>query len=244
MNPDPAGTPASSDGPLSGLLSEGQTLPEPLPADPMPLARAWLDLAVADRVQPNPTAMTLATIDGDGSPSARTVLCRDLNVELGYAVFYTNYESRKGRALAANPRAALLFHWDAFDRQIRIEGPVMKSPPEESDAYFAHRPWESRLGAWASDQSRPLRSRDELLERVVGAADRLGLSWSDLLDDGNAVPIPRPPHWGGFRVWARSIELWLGGKGRLHDRAVWKRELTPRGDLFDAGPWSCTRLMP
>ncbi len=90
MNSDPAGTPASSDGPLSGLLSEGQTLPEPLPADPMPLARAWLDLAVADRVQPNPTAMTLSTIDADGSPSARTVLCRDLNVELGYAVFYTN----------------------------------------------------------------------------------------------------------------------------------------------------------
>lgn len=244
MNSHHDGTPASSDGPLSGLFTEGQSLPDPLPADPMPLARAWLDLAVADRIQPNPTAMTLATIDADGSPSARTVLCRELNVQNGYAVFYTNRESRKGRALAANPRAALLFHWDAFERQIRIEGPVVHSPDAESDAYFAGRPWESRLGAWASDQSQPIRTRAELLERVIAAADRLKLNWSDLLDRGDSVAIPRPPHWGGFRVWARSIELWLGGRGRLHDRAVWTRELKPRGDSFDAGPWSTTRLMP
>lgn len=245
MPPDSADRdPGAAEGPLSGLFAEGQTLPEPLPADPMPLARAWLDLAVADQVQPNPTAMFVATVDADGTPSARTVLCRDMNVAQGYVVFYTNYESRKGRALAAHPRAALLFHWDTFDRQIRIEGPVVQSPPEESDAYFARRPWESRLGAWASDQSRPLGSREELLERVVNVADRLKLNWADLLDEGDAVHIPRPPHWGGYRVWARSVELWLGGKGRLHDRAVWTRTLTPAAGSFTAGTWSCTRLMP
>lgn len=226
------------------LVADGPTLPDVLPADPFPLAKAWFDLAHAQKVQPNPNAMTLATVDADGQPSARVVLCRELNVERGYTVFFTNYESRKGRALAAHPRASLLFHWDALDRQIRIEGPVLKSPAAESDAYHNRRPWASRLAAWASDQSRPLGSREELPERVAAVVERLGLSWPELIDKGDAVSIPRPPHWGGYRVWAQRVELWLGGASRLHDRALWSRTLTPRGEDFEAGPWQATRLMP
>jgi pyridoxamine 5'-phosphate oxidase len=188
------------------------------------------------RVQPNPNAMVMATVDADGRPSARVVLCKGLRGEDGSVVFFTNYESRKGGALAAHPRAALVFHWDALDRQVRIEGSVSRVPDAESDAYFAGRPWESRVGAWSSAQSRPVRSRRELLERVEATMRKFGIDPKSPPKPGAAVDIPRPPHWGGYRVTADSVELWVSGKGRIHDRAVWKRE--------GSGPWRATRLCP
>src|SRR5258706_16301355 len=129
-------------------------LPDPLPGDPLQMTETWIRQAFDEQVQPNPNAMTLATVGLNGQPAARIVLCKNLALPEGYLVFYTNYESRKGAELAAQPRAAALLHWDILGRQVRIEGFVVKSPPRESDDYFAGRPWQSRVGAWASQQSR------------------------------------------------------------------------------------------
>ena len=127
-----------------------QSLPDPLPVDPMPLAAAWLRDATDGNIQRNPNSMALATTDAGGRPSVRVVLCKEIVIEPGYLVFYTNYESRKGRELAAKPWAAVVFHWDAMGRQLRVEGPVVRSPASESDDYFASRPWQSRLAALTS----------------------------------------------------------------------------------------------
>jgi pyridoxamine 5'-phosphate oxidase len=235
------------EGPFKQLLARfalGAGFPDDLPPDPMPIARAWFDQARTDQVQPNPDAMTLATVDDRGYPAARIVLCRHFVSDPGLLAFFTNYEGTKGRHLARVPRAAAVFHWDKLDRQVRIEGPVVKSPAAESDEYFAKRSWEKRLGAWASDQSRPIESRAALLSKIWRTIERLGLSHTELLLKGDNVEIPRPPHWGGFRLWAERVELWLGGTGRVHDRAEWRRGLAPSGDGFTVGPWRSTRLQP
>jgi pyridoxamine 5'-phosphate oxidase len=221
-----------------------EQLPEPLPADPFPLLGAWYDEARRRKVQPNPNAMTLATVGRDGRPSARIVLCKDLGIDDGSLVFYTNYESRKGREIDAHPWAALLFHWDAMDRQVRIEGAVTRVTDAESDAYFASRPWESRIGAWSSEQSRPVASRRELLDRVVATMKQFGIDPARPPTSGDQVHVPRPPHWGGYRVVADTVELWVSGKGRVHDRAAWKRDVARAGDGFRTGTWQSTRLCP
>jgi pyridoxamine 5'-phosphate oxidase len=221
-------------------------LPDPLPTEPMALASAWLATAIAARQQPNPDAMVLATATPDGLPSARVVLCKELDIEQGRVSFVTNYESRKGRELAENARAALVFHWDHSHRQIRMEGVVVKSPPGESDEYFASRNWQRRLGAWASAQSQPLRSRDQLNAAVRAASQRFGAPEPTLDNINDAVPatIPRPPFWGGYHVWADAVELWIEGASRIHERARWTRSLTTTAAGFHAGPWSATRLQP
>lgn len=211
----------------------------------MPIVASWLAEATARGDQPNPNAMTLATIDADGTPSARVVLCKGLEPGPGYVVFYTNYEGRKGRALTANARASVVFHWDHQDRQVRIEGRVTRSPASESDAYFATRPWESKIGAWASAQSEPIASRAALLERVERTMARFGLEARTLQAGDRSVRVPRPAHWGGWRLWAARVELWVGGPGRVHDRAAWTRTLTGEGDEgYAGGAWSSTRLSP
>jgi pyridoxamine 5'-phosphate oxidase len=228
-----------------------QWLPDPLPPDPLQIAESWLRQAYDEQVQPNPNAMTLATVAPSGQPAARTVLCKDLVLPDGYLVFYTNYQSRKGAELAAQPRAAALLHWDALQRQVRVEGFVVKSPPRESDDYFASRPWQSRVGAWASQQSRPVGSRHHLVEQLRAAGRRfdtppLGPGAAEADDDPQGVVVPRPPHWGGYRLWIEAIELWVEGEYRLHDRARWTRTLTPVADghLFAATPWHVERLQP
>jgi pyridoxamine 5'-phosphate oxidase len=193
------------------------------PSDPVSLLRQWLDDA-AQIGLPNPNAMTLATVDGRGLPAARTVLLKGLD-ERG-AVFYTNRHSRKGRELAANPRASLLFHWDVLCRQVRIEGDVTPTSDEESDAYFATRPRDSQIGAWASRQSEPVASRKELDAAVA-----------EYVKSFEGQPVPRPPHWGGYRVSLNLIEFWQGHVFRLHDRI----EYTPDGK---GGPWRSQRLFP
>lgn len=231
----------SKTSPALGDLGRGETLPDHLPKSPVPLFRAWFDQAQASDRQPNPNAMTLATVDADGRPSARIVLCKAMHDD--FLVFYTNYEGRKGRALAANPRAGIVFHWDHDDRQVRIEGPVTRSPAAESDAYFNSRRWESRLGAWASEQSEPIASREAMINKARHTADRLGVDLAAAVG-GQPIEIDRPGHWGGFRVWFERIELWCGGIGRVHDRAGWSRPLKADAEGFTGGPWAGTRLQP
>lgn len=222
-----------------------ELLPEPLPAEPMTLFQSWLEHATRAGHQPNPNAMVLATATRESSPSARVVLCKEVAVEPGYIVFYTNYESHKGRELTANPRAAAVLHWDHLHRQVRIEGIVVKAPAGQSDTYFASRPWQSRLGAWASAQSQPIPSRQEMLTKVAGVARRFGAPNAAEASSSASIEVPRPPHWGGYRLWADAVELWAEGSARVHDRARWTRKLEQRGDgQFDARPWSATRLQP
>ncbi len=207
----------------------GEPLPDALPADPLPLAARWLDEARG--VTKSATAMALATVDDEGRPGVRMVICRGLDVVEGWLVFYTDRDSAKGRALEKTPRAAAVFHWDVQERQIRVEGPVTHAPESDSDRYWSTRPVDARLAAVASEQSRPLASRATLLERVAEAARHGG-------------ELPRPKRWGGYRIWAARVELWVGQPARVHDRARWQRALSAEGEGFAGGPWSATRLMP
>ena len=222
-------------------------LPDPLPAEPLELGRAWLEDATRRAEQPNPNSMVVATVDAAGMPSARVVLCKEIRPVPGIVTFYSNYESHKGQDLAANPRAAIVMHWDHRHRQLRIEGPVVRASAEESDAYFRTRAWQRRIGAWASRQSQPIASRGELYKQIAKTALRLAAP--DPGEDERApdpgVRIPRPPYWGGYHVWAEAVELWCEGSARIHERARWTRPLAARADGgFDTGPWTSTRLQP
>lgn len=228
-----------------------ELLPDTLPAEPLTVVNHWLAESWRLRQQPNPNAMVLATTGPEGQPSARVVLCKEIVPQPGYLVFFTNYLSRKGRQIAQNPRGAVVFHWDALHRQVRVEGPIVRAPAADSDAYFASRPWQSRLGAWASAQSEPLAARTDLRRAWSDAARRFGAPSPDAVTDPTAdVVVPRPPHWGGFHLWAESVELWVEGESRIHDRARWTRTLSrgagseEDGMTFDAGPWTSTRLQP
>jgi pyridoxamine 5'-phosphate oxidase len=224
-----------------------ETLPDPLPANPMQVAANWLAQARIDAAQPNPNSMVLATVDGGGQPSARVVLCKDIAADAGFLTFYTNYQSRKGLELEGNPQAAVVFHWDHRHRQVRAEGRVERLSDAENDAYFRSRPWQSRLGAWASRQSEPVTSRAMLVAAVAAAARRFGIHYGGpgaAEPDEVAVPIPRPPHWGGYRLSVDAVELWVEGEFRIHDRARWARVSDRRRDGAEAVSWSVTRLQP
>jgi pyridoxamine 5'-phosphate oxidase len=210
------------------------------PADPLPALRQWLEEARTASGTNNPDAVALATTDAEGRPAVRIVLCRAADWERGWLGFYTNLESAKARTLAARPFAALAFHWDALGRQARIEGPVTLAPEADADAYFATRPRESQLAAWASAQGEPIASRAALLARFAAAAQRFG----GLEGRDGAPPVPRPPHWGGYRVWIERVELWASRPHRLHDRVRWRRRLRPDGDGYAGGPWQAVRSMP
>ncbi|WP_416757507.1 pyridoxamine 5'-phosphate oxidase [Roseateles sp. So40a] len=188
--------------------------------EPLRQFRTWFQQALDAKV-PEPNAMTLATVGPDGRPSTRIVLIKDIE-EQGL-VWYTNYDSRKGRELAEHPFAALQFHWVELERVVRIEGRVERVDAAQSDAYFASRPLDSRLGAWASPQSQVISGRAVLVANAAKAAAQHGLNPS------------RPPHWGGFRLVPERWEFWQGRKSRLHDRLVYR---------LDGGQWVRERLAP
>ena len=192
-------------------------------SDPDPLRQfeRWLDEAIAAQL-PEPNAMTVATVGADGRPSTRPVLIKGCDAR--GIVWYTNYESRKGRELALHPYAALQFHWVELERVVRIEGRVGKVDPAESDAYFASRPLDSRIGAWASPQSQVIASRGVLVANAAKVSARYLLA------------PPRPPHWGGFRLVPEAWEFWQGRKSRLHDRLRYRTD--------DTGRWVRERLAP
>ncbi len=212
------------------------SLADPLPTEPFAILGRWFTEAEQRADRRNPLAMSVATVDATGRPSARMVLCRGFAAEPGYIVFYTNWQSRKGRELTQQPYAAAVFHWDSMQRQVRIEGPVVVSPETESDAYFSKRPRPAQIAAWASDQSAAIGSRSALLDRLAQCEDRFG--------DASELPVPRPPNWGGYRIYCERIELWVGAEGRAHDRGLWTRTLTETGDGYAGGEWTVTRLQP
>ena len=229
------------------MAEHTETLPDSLPADPLIVVKEWLAQAQAAHTQPNPNSMVLATSTCEGRPSAWVVLCKDVVPQPGFIVFYTNYLSAKGRQLKDNPRAAAVMHWDALHRQVRIEGPVVTAPEADSDAYFASRAWQSRIGAWASEQSEPIGSRALLLDSVQETARRFGAPTPGApgADDSLRITIPRPPHWGGYRLWADTVELWVEGAARIHDRARWQRNLKALASgSFRTDAWVATRLQP
>jgi pyridoxamine 5'-phosphate oxidase len=205
-------------------------LPEILPGDPLPLVSRWLEAAAP--TARTPMAMALATVAADGHPAVRMVICRGFDARAGWLVFYTDHESAKGRALAENPRAAAAFHWEALERQIRVEGPVTPAPETDSDRYWSTRPLDARLAAAASRQSRPIASRAAFLAQIEATRRAHG------------ALVPRPARWGGYRLWAERVELWAGQPGRTHDRAAWTRPLARAGDGFTGGAWRGTRLQP
>ncbi|MCC9598214.1 MULTISPECIES: pyridoxamine 5'-phosphate oxidase [unclassified Rubrivivax] len=189
-------------------------------ADPLRQFERWMKQAIDAQV-PEPNAMTVATVGADGRPSTRVVLIKGFDAR--GIVWYTNYDSRKGRELAVNPHAALQFHWIELERVVRIEGRVEKVEPELSDAYFASRPLDSRIGAWASPQSQVIPSRATLVANAAKYAASYALS------------PPRPPHWGGYRLVPDGWEFWQGRKSRLHDRLRYR---------LDGGAWVRERLAP
>ena len=193
------------------------------PASPNGLLRDWMGQAEGDERILYHTAASLATVDAQGRPDARIILLKDV-AEDGFT-FYTNLESPKAQALLANPQASLVLYWEPLARQIRVRGGVAPVPPEEADAYFATRPRGSRIGAWASDQSRPLEDREVLEGHLREVERRFG-----------DAEVPRPPHWGGFRLHPEEIEFWLEREYRLHDRFLYRR-------LPDRG-WTVQRLFP
>ena len=188
--------------------------------DPLRQFQAWMDEAFAAKV-PEPNAMTLATVGADGRPSTRIVLIKGCDAR--GIVWFTNYDSRKGRELAVHPFAALQFHWVELERVVRVEGSVERVDAAESDAYFASRPLDSRIGAWASPQSRVIDSRGVLVANAAKYAAKFLMN------------PPRPPHWGGFRLQPDSWEFWQGRKSRLHDRLRYRLEM---------GGWARERLAP
>jgi pyridoxamine 5'-phosphate oxidase len=213
-----------SDQTLSGLRKDYERgeFDETMAAEaPLDQFRQWLDEAIAAKV-PEPNAMTLATVGADGRPSTRVVLIK--GIDSRGLVWYTNYQSRKGRELAGNPHAALQFHWVEQERVVRIEGRVEFSDPAEADAYYASRPLASRIGAWASEQSEVLPSRADLVKRTAEMGLRYGLN------------PPRPPHWGGYRLVPDYWEFWQGRRSRLHDRICYRTQ--------PDGRWTRQRLSP
>ena len=213
---------------MAGDSRDAWLAEDPLPAEPVPIVERWLAEGFADPALENPHAVALATVDPDGRPSVRMVLCNAIDAERGAFTMYTNRESRKGRALANDPRGAIAFHWPA--RQVRVEGTVEWTPDADCDAYFATRPLEARLGAWASRQSEPVASRAALLDELAAVAKRF-----DATEESDIVP--RPPHWGGLTLVAETVELWVSRRGRIHDRAVWRRDAP-------GATWTITRLQP
>ena len=219
------------------MLSQSMT------KNPILLLQSWLNEAMELDLQPNTDSMAIATSNSQGLPNVRMVLCKEINTEEGYVVFYTNYNSVKSMEIKENPKCSALFHWDKLGYQIRIRGEILQSPDEENDAYFASRHLGSQVGAWASNQSDPVVDRQALDDQFRKILDRFNLTNESITR--NEQKIPRPPHWGGYRLWVEEIEFWLNQKDRLHDRLHFRRALTISSEGIETEKkWAVKRLQP
>ncbi len=222
-------------------------MPDPLPANPLALAAQWLAQARSDAAQPNPDSMILATVDAAAIPSARVVLCKEIDAPAGFILFYTNYQSRKGRELKMNPRAAVVFHWDHRHRQVRAEGRVEQLSDAENDAYFRTRPWQSRIGAWASQQSEPVQSRAVLAASVAArpAASGFLMAGRERRSPRTSVPrCPAPPIGAAIAcAWTPWNCGWRGNFAFTTARAGRERA-DLKQDVDAATTWSVSRLQP
>jgi len=210
---------------------------DPLPDSPLSIFSSWFEEARLDGRIVNPTAMALATVDSEGAPQVRLVLCRGFDEIGGRFWFYTHYPSPKGRDLDREGRASAVFHWDPLGRQARISGRVVRASESESDTYFESRHPLSRLSARASEQSAPIASREALLAKCDAEKAQYGV-------DSESQPIPRPAHWGGFVLEAETIELWSGGEWRMHDRGRWTRLRSDETSATPTAAWEVVRLQP
>ena len=219
------------------ILSQSMT------QNPLLLLQSWLNEAMELDLQPNPDTMAIATSNSQGLPNVRMVLCKEINTEEGYVVFYTNYNSVKSLEIKENPKCSALFHWDKLGYQIRIRGEILQSPDEENDTYFASRHLGSQVGAWASNQSNPVEDREALDDQFKKILDRFNLTSESITR--NEQKIPRPPNWGGYRFWIEEIEFWLNQKDRLHDRLHFRRALTISSEGIETEKkWTVKRLQP
>ena len=219
------------------ILSQSMT------QNPLLLLQSWLNEAMELDLQPNPDTMAIATSNSQGLPNVRMVLCKEINTEEGYVVFYTNYNSVKSLEIKENPKCSALFHWDKLGYQIRIRGEILQSPDEENDTYFASRHLGSQVGAWASNQSNPVEDREALDDQFKKILDRFNLTSESITR--NEQKIPRPPNWGGYRLWIEEIEFWLNQKDRLHDRLHFRRALNISSEGIETEKkWTVKRLQP
>ena len=211
--------------------------------NPLLLLQSWLNEAMELDLQPNPDTMAIATSNSQGLPNVRMVLCKEINTEEGYVVFYTNYNSVKSLEIKENPKCSALFHWDKLGYQIRIRGEILQSPDEENATYFASRHLGSQVGAWASNQSNPVEDREALDDQFKKILDRFNLTSESITR--NEQKIPRPPNWGGYRLWIEEIEFWLNQKDRLHDRLHFRRSLSISSEGIETEKkWTVKRLQP
>ncbi len=206
-----------------------RSLADPLPEDPLPTLARWFDEAQTSALN-NPSALIVATTDSNGRARARTVLCRGIDARRGALVFYTNRHSAKGNQLATHPYASAVFYWDPLARQVCASGRIEFTSEAESEAYWATRPRLSQLAARGSRQSQPIASRAALLSQIDAEAESFG-------GLEGQIPVPRPTHWGGYRLIMDRLELWVGSTGRAHDRGVWFRD-------DEGAAWRHDRLQP
>ena len=211
--------------------------------NPLVVLKSWLQEATDAELQPNPNSMALATVNSKGEPNVRMLLCKEINTEQGYIVFFTNYNSIKGMEIKDNSKSSAVFHWDKLGYQVRIKGKIIQSPNEESDEYFASRALGSQIGAWASNQSSPIKNRVALDHQFSAILDQFEIENDSLSTIGNK--IPRPSNWGGYRFWVDEVELWKNCTDRLHDRLHFKRVLSINDNRVKAtNNWTITRLQP
>ena len=211
--------------------------------NPVLVLKEWLHEARQSKIQPNPNTMSISTVDSMSCPNSRMVLCKEINEDLGYLVFYTNYNSEKSKEIESHNNCSALFLWDPLVYQVRVRGKLIKSPNHESDNYFSTRKVGSQLSAWASNQSDEVENRESLDDQFQKIMKRFNIQDEDL--DSTEIEIPRPDFWGGYRIWINEIELWLNQSERFHDRLSFKRDLVKTSSGFNAeNNWVVKRLQP
>ena len=211
--------------------------------NPMKVLNDWMKEVSNDGKQPNPNCFSIATTNREGSSNARMVLCKEIDIEDGYIVFYTNYNSTKAIELDYQSECSGVFHWDNYGYQVRIKGFALKSPRDESDDYFLSRSLGSQVAAWASEQSNSIGNRQDLEKQFDATLKKFNIKQKQLME--NDQKLPRPPFWGGYRIWIHEIEIWLNQNDRFHDRLLFQRDLSLKdGRYISTKGWIKKRLQP